>query len=159
MARQRLLSVGKQFPEFRLPLLAGGEATLADIAAGGPVLLAFFKVSCPVCQLTLPFLERLHASDALAIYGVSQNGAEDTREFNRSFRINFPVLLDQEEADFPLSNACGISTVPTLLLVEPGGKVSSVQEGFVRREMEALGARAGASLFRPGDYVPEWQSG
>ncbi len=80
----RLLEPGSRAPEFRLELLSGGAATLTDILTGGPVLLAFFKISCPVCQLTFPFLERIHAAGAVRIFGISQDDAEETREFNRS---------------------------------------------------------------------------
>ena len=46
--QHRLLEPGSRAPEFRLELLAGGAATLAEILTGGPVLLAFFKISCPI---------------------------------------------------------------------------------------------------------------
>ena len=89
--RQRpLLDAGTRAPDFRLARLEGGEASLAELAAGGRVLLVFFKITCPVCQLTMPFLERLHAGGTLAIYGISQNDAEDTREFNQLLRRHLP---------------------------------------------------------------------
>jgi peroxiredoxin len=76
--QHRLLEEGSRAPEFRLELLDGGTSTLAQILAGGPALLAFFKISCPVCQMTFPFLERLHADGAVRIFGVSQDDAGDT---------------------------------------------------------------------------------
>jgi peroxiredoxin len=159
--QHRLLQRGSRAPDFRLPLLDGGETTLAGILARGPVLLAFFKTSCPVCQLTFPFLDRVHAATlpgALQIYGVSQNDPEDTREFNQEFGVTFPTLLDSEESGFPVSNAYGISSVPTLFLVERGGAISQVVEGWQRKHIEGL-AGPGAALFRPGEYVPEWKAG
>src|SRR6476659_711344 len=99
--RQRLLiSTGARAPEFRLARLDGGEASLQDLIANGPVLLAFFKISCPVCQLTFPFLQRLHIAGTMPIYGVSQNDEADTRDFNRRFGVTFPTLLDREENEF-----------------------------------------------------------
>ena len=155
----RLLDAGSPVPDLRLKLLSGGEATLREIAARGPALLAFFKISCPVCQLTFPFLERLHAAGTLAVYGISQNDARDTREFNEDFGVTFPILLDHEAGGFPASNAFGISSVPTLFLVEPGGAISHVIEGWRKKEMEWLGAKAGVAVFRQGDNVPEWKAG
>ena len=146
-------------PEFTLERLDGGLTTLKEILAGGPALLAFFKVSCPVCQMTFPFLERIHAAGAVRVFGISQNDAADTREFNQEFGVTFPALLDSEDNGFPASNDYGISSVPTLFLVEPGGKIAKVIEGWRKREMESLAAPALASLFRPGDYVPEWKAG
>ena len=157
--QHRLLDAGRRAPEFRLDLLTGGSTTLSELLAHGPVLLAFFKISCPICQLTFPFLERIHAAGSLPIFGISQNDAGDTREFNREFGVTFPTLLDTEEGGFAASNDYGISSVPTMFLVEPGGAIANVVEGWRKKEMEALGAPAGASLFRPDEYVPEWKAG
>src|ERR1035437_1485733 len=99
------LDTGSPSPDFHLAPLGGGNITLAEILAGGPALLAFFKISCPICQLTFPFLERIHAAGTLRIYGVSQNDARDTRDFNEDFGITFPTLLDTGESGFPASDA------------------------------------------------------
>jgi peroxiredoxin len=64
--------VSARAPEFRLPRADGGEIGLEEIIAQGPALLAFFKTSCPVCQLTFPFLERIHQADSLAQYTTSE---------------------------------------------------------------------------------------
>ena len=153
-----LLDPGARAPGFRLWRLEGGEATLAEVSAGGRVLLVFFKVTCPVCQLTLPFLERMHVSGTLGICAISQNDARDTREFNRSFGVTIPTLLDSEDEDFPASNAYGIASVPTMFLVEDG-MISRVTEGWSKPDMEALGAAAGITLFRTDDDVPAWKAG
>ncbi|MEO8371183.1 MAG: TlpA disulfide reductase family protein [Candidatus Solibacter sp.] len=158
--RQRqILDIGTPAPGFRLAALEGGEATLAGLTAEARVLLVFFKISCPVCQLSMPFLERLHASGGLRIYGISQNDAESTREFAEYFKVSFPILLDSEDEDFPASNEYGISSVPTMFLVEPDGVISRVLEGWNRIDMEGLGAEAGIGLFREGDNVPAWKAG
>jgi len=146
-------------PGFRLDELDGAEVTLANLTAGGPVLLAFFKISCPVCQLTMPYLDRLHRQGGLRVYGVSQNDADDTREFNRNFGVTFPTLLDSEDAGYPASNAYGISSVPTMFLVAPDGTLERVIEGWNRIDMAALGDRAGMTLFRAEDNVPAWKAG
>ena len=158
--RQRvLLSTGARAPEFRLARLDGGEASLKDLIANGPILLAFFKISCPVCQMTFPFLDRLHTAGRIPIYGVSQNDEEDTRDFNRRFGVTFPTLLDREENGFAASNAFGVSSVPTMFLIERDGTISRVIEGWARTEIEWLGGIAGAAPFRPGDNVPQWKAG
>src|SRR5260370_40812364 len=90
---RKLVAAGSHAPDFRLPRLDGGEMTLQELVSNGPVLLAFFKISCPVCQCTFPFVERLHGAGALPVYGISQNDAEDTREFHREFGVTFPTLL------------------------------------------------------------------
>lgn len=157
--QRRLVPEGSRAPDFRLPRLDGGEANLVELLANGPILLVFFKVTCPVCQLTLPFLERLHDPVAMPVYGVSQNCEEDTREFNRYFGVTFPTLLDREEDEFPVSNAYGISSVPTLFLIERDGTIARVVEGWQKKQMEWLGGRIGIAPIRPDEKVPEWKAG
>jgi len=157
--QRRLLAAGTPAPDFRLTLLDGGEATRHDLIARGPALLAFFKVSCPVCQLTLPFLERIRLAGRLPVYAVSQNDARDTRDFHRRFGLSLPTLLDSEEAGFTVSNVFGISSVPTLFLVEADGSLARVIEGWSKSEIERLGELAGVKPFRPSDSVPEWKAG
>jgi len=157
--RPKLAAEGSRAPDFRLARLDGGEAALAELVAVGPVLLAFFKVTCPVCQLTFPFLDRIHSPSKLPVYGISQNDAGDTREFNRQFGVTFPVLLDPEDDDFPASNAYGISSVPTLFLIERGGTIARAIEGWQRKQIEWLGGIAGVAPIRPEERVPDWKAG
>lgn len=157
--QRKLLDPGSRAPDFRLPLLGGGQATLQEILASGPAVLAFFKITCPVCQLTFPFVERIHSPGTLPVYGISQNDADDTREFNRRFGVTFPTLLDSEASGFPVSNAFGISSVPTVFLVERDGRIARVMDGWSKNEIAWLGAKAGASVFWQGDNVPEWKAG
>jgi peroxiredoxin len=151
--QRRLLNVGSRAPEFHLERLDGGRTTLADLLASGPVLLVFYKITCPICQLTLPFLERLHKSGAARVFGVSQNDSGDTRDFARHFGLSFPMLLDLEEEDFFASNAYEISSVPTMYFVGQDGKITHTIEGWLKTEMERLGA------LRPDDNVPAWKAG
>lgn len=155
MIRQerQLAAVGVSAPEFSLPRLDGGDISLAEIVAQGPALLAFFKVNCPVCQLTFPFLERVHRAGAQRVYGISQNDAKDTRAFAERFRTTFPMLLDSEKNGYPASNAYGISSVPTMFLVGRDGSIERAMSGWSKPEMVALGA------VRQDENVPEWKAG
>ncbi|MGO9897196.1 MAG: peroxiredoxin family protein [Bryobacteraceae bacterium] len=156
--RRKPLEAGGDAPDFRLSRLEGGEVTLAELAAARPVLIAFFKIGCPVCQMTLPFLERLHAAGTLAVYGISQNDAADTRGFLGEFGISLPVLLDPEDR-FPASNAYGITHVPTLFLIGPGLKIGRAIEGWVKAEIEWLGELAGVQVIRADERVPVLRPG
>src|SRR5229473_8051334 len=51
---------GNIAPGFSLKALDNKEYSLNTLMERGPVVAAFFKVSCPVCEFTFPFLERLH---------------------------------------------------------------------------------------------------
>ena len=72
------LTVGTKAPEFELTTLDGKRFVLSEVLSRGPVVLAFFKVSCPVCQFAFPYLERLHKAyrqQGYTLVGVSQNDA------------------------------------------------------------------------------------
>ncbi len=157
--KNAMVEAGTRAPSFQLRALDGQTMSLDDLQAKGPALLAFFKISCPVCQLAMPYLERLSASSSLKVIGISQDDAADTREFNRRFGVTFPTLLDSSKEKYPASNAFGITNVPTLFLVEADGLVSTAFSGFSKRDFEALGQRAGVQTFRPEDNVPEWKAG
>src|SRR5882724_3080854 len=144
--QNKMLAAGAAAPEFALEDLGGKERTRAEIAGGGPALLAFFKVSCPTCQFAMPFLQRL-ANSSVPIYAISQDDAESTREFHQAFGISLPTLLDKEEENYPASNAYGLSHVPSIFLIEADGKISQAFMGFDRREMERLGERLGKQPF------------
>ena len=44
------LVTGVYAPDFSLATVRGDQVSLAELLKKGPVVLAFFKVSCPVCQ-------------------------------------------------------------------------------------------------------------
>src|ERR1051326_6394168 len=146
----QMLETGARAPDFRLADLRGQTRGLRDLIASGPAVVAFFKTTCPVCQLAFPFLDRIHRGQAeriLPIYGISQDDAETTSEFNQEFGVTFPTLLDTADDGFPASNAYGISHVPSVFLVESDGTISWTMEGFDRKALEALGAKAGVQPF------------
>jgi peroxiredoxin len=126
--------------------------------ANGPVLLVLYKISCPVCQLTLPFLSRI-TSGGLQIVAISQDDVASTRRFQARFGVTLLTLLDREEDGYPVSNAFGISHVPSIFLIEPDGIISLASEGFVKADLEAIAVRAGIALFGQDEAVPAWKAG
>lgn len=154
-----MLAAGTTAPPFELIALGGGKKSLATILEQGPALLMFFKVSCPVCQLSAPYLERLAGSATIQVIGVSQDDDSSTLSFTDHFGVKFPTLLDPSKEHYPASNAYGISSVPSLFLVERDGTISTSFSGFSKRDLEALGNRASVQVFRPEDNVPEWKAG
>ena len=141
-------------------LKAGVKAPALKCLDGGkPVVLAFFKVSCPVCQMTFPYLERMSRNEKIAFFAISQDDAAATRAFYGQFGITFPTLLDEKKERYPASNAYGITSVPSLFLVECDGTISMAFDGFSKRDLERIGERAGVKPFKPEDNVPEWKPG
>src|SRR5258708_9762786 len=149
---------GKIAPGFSLKGLDGKEYSLGALIKRGPVVAAFFKISCPVCQFTFPFLERLYQryGDGVTLLGVSQDDARSTKEFVSQYGVTFPMVLD--EKGYPVSNAYGLTSVPTIFLIEPDGTVRVSSTGFDKKDLETIarelaGRRriAPAALFRPDE--------
>jgi peroxiredoxin len=160
---------GVEAPEINLSYLDGRKFSLAEARKKGPVVAAFFKVSCPVCQLAFPYLERIYKaynkSSTFTFVGVSQDNAADTKAFNRSFGVTFPVLLDVP-GTYPASNAYGLTNVPTVFVISPEGEIESSSVSWSKSEMEDLNRKlaelsniAPAQIFQRGEQVPEFKPG
>lgn len=156
---RQMLGTGERAPAFELQDVRGGKRSLDEILAGGAAVLAFFKITCPTCQLIMPFLERMAASDKLQFIAVSQDGVKGTEEFRQEYGMKFPTLIDSAGEGYVVSNAYGITHVPSVFVVERDGGISASFNGFSKKDVEALGLRAGIEPFRASDYVPEWKAG
>ena len=161
------LTVGAKAPEFELKTLDGKKFSLSDELARGPVVAAFFKVSCPTCQYALPFLERLYkayAKNGVTLVGISQNDAKETTAFNQQFGITFPVLLDDTRS-YPVSNAYGLTNVPSIFWIAQDGEIEVSSVGWVKADFEQINRKAdtgkipAASVFKAGEDVREFRAG
>jgi peroxiredoxin len=154
---------GSTAPGFSLKVLDNKEYSLHSLMERGPVVAAFFKVSCPVCQFTFPFLERLHkryGGNGVTFLGISQDDARATAKFAKEYGITFPMLIDDEDG-YAVSNAYGLTNVPTIFLIDPDGSVKVSSMGFDKKDLERIAAELAerkkisvAPLFRPDEVVP-----
>jgi peroxiredoxin len=162
------LATGKKAPEFELKTLDGKPLQLSNELTHGPVVLAFFKVSCPTCQYAFPFLERLYkayGNKGVTLVGISQNDAKDTAAFAREFGVTFPILLDDTHK-YPVSNAYGLTNVPTLFWVAQDGEIEVSSVGWVKADFEQInrkmaesGEAAPALVFKAGEDVRDFRAG
>ncbi len=161
------IASGQTAPPFSLTSLDGKEVSLGSLLQRRSVLVSFFKISCPVCQFTFPFIERLYeryGSGDVAFLGISQDNAKATKEFMKECGVTFPVLLDG--AGYPASNSYGLSSVPTIFLIDQDGTVKIASMGFVRKDLESIASDLSqrqkfstTPLFRPDESVPENRPG
>ena len=162
------LERGTTAPDFTLPAMDGQQFSLREAPARGPVLAAFFKISCPTCQYAFPFLQRIykaHGNTAVTIVGISQNSKRDTAAFIKEYGITFPVLLD-DTSSYPVSNAYGLTNVPTIFWIAEDGEIEISSVGWVRKQMEEFNQRAAqasavtpAPLFRKDEQIADFRAG
>lgn len=163
----QVVQSGQQAPPFSLPTTNGQPVSLSEALSKGPVVAAFFKISCPVCQFTFPFLERLHRAyggRGATLLGVSQDDAELTREFSAEYGITFACVTDED--GYPVSNQYGLTNVPTIYLVAPDGKVLLQSVGFVKDDLQRISTelavrlkQQAAPLFLPDEIIPDYKPG
>jgi peroxiredoxin len=152
-----VLEPGASAPEIRLPDLDGAEWPLGEALQQGPVVLVFFKISCPTCQFTFPYLQRL-ADGGVPFVAISQDDTADTREFQQRFGIYIRTLVDVPRL-WPASNAYGISSVPSFFAIESDGSITAAFDGFNKAQLERLGERFDVVPFDAGDHVPDLRPG
>ena len=162
------LTAGAKAPDFELKAMDGKRFVLREELVLGPVVLVFFKVSCPVCRYAFPFLERLeraYGHKGVRLIGVSQDDPRHTADFTREFAVTFPVLLDEKET-YPVSNAYGLTNVPTVFWIAQDSQIEVSSVGWVKadvteigRRMAELGKTASVAVFKPGEDVRDFRSG
>jgi peroxiredoxin len=142
----RMLDIGDRAPEFQLSDLNGVPRDLHSFARAGAALLVFYKASCPVCQLTLPYLDGVAQRSALPIVFISQDDPKVAARFNQEFGISgATTLLDSK--GYPASNAFGIVSVPSIFLIDESGTILRAWAGFSREDMNALSEHTGRPVF------------
>ena len=163
------LNTETKAPDFTLPSTTGDKFSLADALRRGPVVLAFFKVTCPVCQYAFPLYERAyqHLRNAnVSFVGVSQNEEDDAEQFMRQYGVTFPVLLDDVKK-YPVSNAYGLTNVPTVFLIAQDGTIEVSSVGWSKSDVEEIVRRVSqngnvpkaAAIFKPGEDIADFRAG
>jgi peroxiredoxin len=153
------LPVGAAAPDFTLQLLNGREFRLSDQLAGGPLALVFYKASCPTCQLTLPYLQRIASqlgqTAKYRIVGISQDDPIESREFADHVGIGFEVAID--EHPYTVSSSYGLEFVPTIFLIGKDGKIQLSDYGFSKATLSEIAAPL--ELFPANDGLPATRPG
>jgi peroxiredoxin len=162
------LPAGTKAPGFSLPMLDGNNFSLYEALKKGPVLAAFFKVSCPVCQYAFPYIERIHKAHGdsrVTVVGISQNDQRDTASFLKEYGVTFPALLDDPNG-YAVSNAYGLTNVPSLFLIDQDGQIEISSVGWVKQDVDDINRKLApkqqtppVAIFQPGEDVRDFRAG
>jgi hypothetical protein len=132
-----------------LSRLDGRVATLADRAGQGPLLVAVVERGSPTCRAALQVL----AGSGARFCAVSQGRPEAATELRDACGLDERDLL-VEPAPHPVSDALAAEQVPTFVLVD-GLELAAWQDGWDRRAMRSMVARAGGRLDPEADDLPD----
>lgn len=137
--------VGQPAPDFSLPILHGGDEgnrIRLSALAGQIVVLDFWASWCKPCVAQASILNDVAPRHEANVTVVGVNTADHpdrAREFARSHNLSYPVVLDTGET----AQAYGADSLPTLIIVDAEGRVSSAVTGVMSaRELESAIAEA-----------------
>ena len=152
------LSVGSKAPDFELNDVDGRSYRLSEALAHGPVALVFYKASCPTCQFTFPYIQKIFDKvglrEGFTLWAVSEDDADETKDFIQQHGLTFHVLID--EYPYPVSAAFGMEFVPGIFLIQPDGKITLSDFGFTKAGLNQI---AGFDFFTPNDGLPATRPG
>ena len=158
-----MLNEGDIAPDFTLPQFNNGPHRFYDSQQAA--VLAFYKFSCPTCQFTFPFLQKIYEAygDAFYFAAIAQDDSEKTAQFRKDFGITIPTFMDVPP--YPVSNLYGLISVPAIFLIEPDRRIRYAGAAFVKQEIlnlaDVLAEKSGRPQIEPfaNMDVPEIKPG
>ena len=131
---------------------SGTTYSLTDFR-GTVVLLDLFATWCPPCQISLPFLQQLHAQysySELRIISVDIDQSESqslVSTFRQEENMDWIVSLDQSS----LINAeYGTGNIPTFYIIDQDGDIQWTDSGFSNEETKPAMSSAISYLLEEG---------
>jgi peroxiredoxin len=152
------LPMGDRAPDFELKTPEGWARRLSKALEQGPVVLVFYKGSCPTCQFTFPFIQQIYSKMGgrapWTLWGISEDDPDETLDFRQQFGITFELLIDTYP--YQVSAAYGLQNVPAVFVVQSDGTISLSDFGFSKQTLNQI---AGFPFFTPNDGLPATRPG
>lgn len=124
---------GDAFPPFELTSLQGKTQRLGDFR-GRYTLVSFFFADCAPCIAEVPTLNAYaRAHSGMNFVAITYEDAGQAKAFVRQRGLEWNVLVDATA----LTDTLGIGTYPTLMLIDPDGRVAGAAVGMNLRDDDA----------------------
>ncbi len=154
--------IGSIAPDFQADVMDGEAFTLSD-HQGSIVVLDFWATWCPPCRKTLPALQILHQryerDPDIQIVSVNTDVPKGRGSVLKNFfgrpnnrGLNFPVAFDDEVQS--ISKAYGVQSIPTLVIIDPEGRIKYVETGAFSSNPEKIAEHLEEKLQAVVDGTP-----
>ena len=151
-----MLQAGERAPSFSLADTRDGRE-VSDPWLEGDVVLAFFKVTCPVCQMVAPKVDALARAGARVV-AIGEDPPAPLVDYASRYGQLVPTV--SEPPPYDVSRAFALEAVPTLFLVGADGLVRQAVGGWDRERWNQLARAAGAGpVSEEGDGLPVFRPG
>ena len=120
---------GLQYHELNMQDMEGKSVKLSQwVGRGQYVLVDFWASWCGPCRREMPHVveayKRYHASKGFNVVGVSfDNNADKWRDAVKQLGMEWPQMSDLKGWQCAASEAYGVSSIPSNVLVDPQGKI------------------------------------
>jgi len=128
---------GKSLPDATLPdMQSGKDIPLGSLLSKKVTFITFWASWCPPCRMELPELQKLYnkyKGKGFQVIGINLDRDSSVKraiEFAKKLKLTFPILRDSKEK---LTAPMGISSIPTMLIVDGKGKIIEAHQGFSRQ--------------------------
>lgn len=131
------LKVGDQAPELELIDLEGSRLTVGGVSSAGKCTLLFFvSPTCPVCKTLLPIVKSAGKSERawLEVILASDGTDQDHKGYVKAQGLHDLPYISSEL----LGRSYGVSKLPYAVLIDEGGRISSMGIVNSREHLESL---------------------
>lgn len=140
------VEVGAAAPNFSLPT-AKGDPLALDKLRGKVVYVDFWASWCGPCRRSFPWMNEMqqkYGAKGFTVVAINVDKKRaDAEKFLAQIPANFPVVYDEAGAT---PAAYAVKGMPSSYLIDPSGKVSYVERGFVDEHKAPLEDRVKALL-------------
>ena len=134
---------GGEAIEFTLPDLDGKNHRLSEWK-GKVIVLNFWASWCPPCREEIPLfidLQKRRGAEGLQMIGLAIDSTEAVAAYQKSARMNYPLLVGGEDAGMELIGRYGnrMGSLPFTAIIDKNGAIVARKLGaFDHAELESL---------------------
>ncbi|WP_059106034.1 thiol-disulfide oxidoreductase ResA [Shouchella shacheensis] len=135
IADHSVARAGQEAKDFVLHDREESRLQLSEMEGKG-VMLNFWGTWCEPCKREMPYMEELYEDyqdQGVELVAVNVDETELTVDaFANRYDLTFPIVIDE---DRKVTDAYGISPLPTTILIDETGEIIDVHTGGMTKDM------------------------